>query len=81
MGILEDKGALCHSRNGRAYVYTPLLTRQQATRNQIQDVITRFFEGRPEKLVESLLLFELTQPDQVEVALSLVKNKREVQVA
>lgn len=81
MGILEDKGALCHARSGRAYVYKALLTRQQATRNQIQDVIARFFGGRPEKLIESLLQFELTQPDQLEAALSLVKNKREVQVA
>jgi len=81
MGILEDKGALCHARSGRAYVYKPLLTRQQATRNQIRDVITRFFEGRPEKLIESLIQFELTQPDHLETALSMFKSKRAVQVA
>jgi len=81
MGILEEKGALCHARNGRAYVYKPLLSRQRATRNQIEDVIRRFFEGRPEKLIESLLQFSLVQPDQLEAAVSVVKSKREVQVA
>ena len=80
MGILEDKGVLSHARSGRAYVYKPLLTRQQATRNQIEDVITRFFEGRPEKLIESLLQFELVQPDQLEAPINLFK-KSEVQVA
>ncbi len=83
MGILEDKGALSHARNGRAYVYKPLLSRQQATRNQIQDVLTRFFDGQPEKLVESLLQCELAQAEQLEAAVSQVRNKNEgeVQVA
>lgn len=81
MGILEEKGVLSHARSGRAYVYKPLLSRQQATRNQIEDVVTRFFEGRPEKLVESLLQHSLVEPDQIETAIALAKSKREAQVA
>jgi len=81
MGILEEKGVLSHARSGRAYVYRPLLSRQRATRNQIEDVVTRFFEGRPEKLVESLLQYSLVDPDQIETAVALAKSKREEQVA
>jgi predicted transcriptional regulator len=81
MGILEEKGVLSHARSGRAYVYKPLLSRQRATRNQIDDVVTRFFEGRPEKLVESLLQHSLVEPDQIEAAVALAKGRREVQVA
>ena len=55
MGILEDKGALSHTRAGRAYVYRPMLTRQQATRNHVRDVVVRFFDGKPEKLIESII--------------------------
>ena len=47
MGILEEKGALAHVRSGRAYVYRPLLSRRQATQNQVRDVIARFFDGQP----------------------------------
>jgi len=46
MGILEDKGVLIHTRSGRAYIYHPLLSREQATKNQIRDVLCRFFDGR-----------------------------------
>lgn len=81
MGILEEKGVLSHARSGRAYVYKPLLSRQRATRNQIEDVVTRFFEGRPEKLVESLLQHSLVEPDQIETAIALAKSRREAQVA
>ncbi len=81
MGILEEKGALSHVRNGRAYVYKPLLSRQQATRNQIQDVIQRFFEGQPQKLVESLLQYDLAKPDHLEAVANGAKAKHEAQVA
>lgn len=77
MGILEEKGILAHTRSGRAYVYRPLLTRQQATRNQIHDVLTRFFDGRPEKLIAEVLEFEVKAPEQLGTVRHLVELKRE----
>ena len=55
MGILESKGALTHTKSGRAFIYRPLLSREQATHNQISDVLDRFFDGNPQKLIESIL--------------------------
>jgi BlaI family penicillinase repressor len=81
MGILEDKGALTHVRAGRAYIYKPLLSRKQATRNQIHDVVVRFFDGRAEKMIESVLESELSGPDQVAALRSLLESRREHQVA
>ncbi len=63
MGILEEKGALSHVRAGRAYLYKPLLTREQAVRNYIHDLVTRLFDGRPEKLIETVLNGEFGGPD------------------
>ena len=81
MGILEDKGALTHIRSGRAYIYKPLLSRRQATRNQVHDVVVRFFDGRPEKMVENILENELTEPDQLGNLRSLLESRLENQVA
>ncbi len=53
--ILEEKGALTRKKAGRAYRYTPVLTRRQATRNQINDLLLRFFEGNPNKLIQMVL--------------------------
>ena len=74
MGILEDKGALDHLRAGRAYVYRPLLSQEQATRNQVEDLIRRFFDGKPEKLIETLVNTHVTEPEQIANLKTLVQS-------
>jgi predicted transcriptional regulator len=81
MGILEEKGALVHTRSGRAFVYSPLLSRLQATRNQVRDVIMRFFDGRPEGLVEDVLEHETIAQDRLETLRNLVDARQENLVA
>ena len=54
MGILESKGALSHTKSGRAFIYRPVLTREQATSNHVRDIIDRFFDGNPDKLIASI---------------------------
>jgi BlaI family transcriptional regulator, penicillinase repressor len=81
MGILEEKGALIHSRSGRAYVYKPLLSRQQATRNQVHDILTRFFDGNPEQLIANVLENEIKEPEQLGSVRDLLEAKQENRVA
>jgi BlaI family transcriptional regulator, penicillinase repressor len=81
MGILEEKGALVHSRSGRAYIYKPLLTRQQATRNQVHDVLTRFFDGSAEKLIANVLENEIKKPELLGSVRNLLESKQENRVA
>jgi BlaI family transcriptional regulator, penicillinase repressor len=81
MGILEEKGALVHTRSGRAYVYKPLLSRQQATRNQVHDVLTRFFDGSPEKMIENVLENEVREPEQLGAFRNLLETRQENRVA
>jgi BlaI family transcriptional regulator, penicillinase repressor len=75
MGILEGKGALTHTRSGRAYVYRPLLTREQATRNHVQDILIRFFDGDPEKLIRNVLENEVSSPQQQDIAKKLLESR------
>lgn len=53
--ILEQKGCVGHTQEGRAYVYEPLIDRRQATRTALQYVISRFFNDSPEQLVLNVL--------------------------
>ncbi len=75
MGILEEKGALCHVRTGRAYLYKPLLSREQAVRNHIHDLVTRLFDGSPEKLIETVLQNEVRDGEQLGTVRSLVEAR------
>jgi len=81
MGILEEKGALAHTRSGRAFLFRPLLSRRQATRNQVHDVITRFFDGSPERMMEDILGNEVLDPDQLESVRGLLDSRQEKIVA
>ena len=66
MRILEDKGYLTHSKpeEGRAFVYRPLVGRQEAGRNAVRYLVSRFFRNSPELLVLNLLEDEeLSEPE------------------
>ena len=53
--ILENKGYVKHSKDGRAHVFTPLIERKEATRSEIRHVLSRFFENSHELLVLNIL--------------------------
>ncbi len=53
--VLERKGYLKHLKDGRAYVYTPLVGKKEATRSEIRHLVSRFFTNSHEQLVLNLL--------------------------
>jgi predicted transcriptional regulator len=57
MRILEEKGFVGHSKpkEGRAFLYHPVVDRDQASRSAVRYLISRFFRNSPELLVMKLL--------------------------
>ncbi len=57
MRILEEKGYLRHTKpeDARAFVYSPLVGREEAGRNAVRHLLSRFFRNSPELLVLNLL--------------------------
>jgi len=53
--ILETKGYLRHRKDGRAFVYEPVVGRDQARESAVTHLLRRFFEGSPEQLVLNLI--------------------------
>ena len=53
--ILENKGYLRHSKEGRAFVYRPVVGRDQARESAVALLLRRFFAGSPEALVLNLI--------------------------
>ncbi len=56
--ILERKGYLRQSRDGRALVYTVVVDEAEARRGVVRDLIARFFDDSPERLVLNVLEHE-----------------------
>lgn len=55
LAILEEKGLVKHTKDSRRYVYAPSVPEKKAKRTALRQLLATFFEGRPEKLVASLL--------------------------
>lgn len=57
MRILEEKGYLGHTKaeDARAFVYSAVVGRDEAGRNAVRYLVSRFFRNSPELLVLNLL--------------------------
>ncbi len=53
--ILESKGYLRHTKEGKAFVYHPLVDRTAASRTAVQYIVSRFFGNSPGLLVSNLI--------------------------
>jgi len=53
--VLERKGYVKHSKDGRAHVYAPLVGRNEPPRSEIRHLVGRFFKNSHEQLVLNIL--------------------------
>ena len=53
--ILERKGYVSHEKEGRAYVYQPVVGREDARRSVVRYMMSRFFNNSPEALMLNIL--------------------------
>jgi predicted transcriptional regulator len=53
--ILEAKGYLRHTKEGRAFLYEPIVVQEEASRKALDYLVNRFFGGSCEMLVVNLL--------------------------
>lgn len=72
--ILEKKGYLGHTKDGRAYVYKPIVERQDATRSEVRHLINRFFKDSHEMLVLNILEDESIDADELRRLRGLLKE-------
>jgi predicted transcriptional regulator len=65
MRILEDKGYLEHRKNGRAFIYRPLVDRNHARRKAVRHLVRSFFDDSPELLMLNLINDEKLSRDEL----------------
>jgi predicted transcriptional regulator len=64
--ILERKGYVRHTKEGRAFVYHPVVPRGEASRKAVRNLMKRFFQDSPELLILNVL--EDEQLDEAELS-------------
>jgi predicted transcriptional regulator len=53
--VLEKKGYLKHTKDGRAHIYAAVIAREQASRSEVRHLVSRFFGDSHESLLLNLL--------------------------
>jgi len=53
--VLEKKGYLKHTKDGRAHIYRPIVARDEASRSEVRHLVNRFFGNSHRSLLVNLL--------------------------
>ena len=73
--ILERKGYVRHTKEGRAFVYHPVVERGEASRKAVRNVIKRFFNDSPELLILNVLEDEQMDEKELERLKKLISGE------
>lgn len=75
--ILEKKGYVGHVKEGRAFVYRPVVERREATQSEIRRLLSRFFAGSHELLVLNILEEHNLDADELQRLRNLLEQSKE----
>lgn len=75
--ILEDKGYVEHTKEGKAFAYRPLVDRTTASRSAMRHLMSRFFRNSPELLVSNLISDEQISRKELARLKELIKKSEE----
>jgi predicted transcriptional regulator len=53
--ILDRKGLVNHRTEGRAFIYSPAISRSEARKQALESLLRQFFNGSPSVLAQHLL--------------------------
>ena len=80
LGILQEKGYVSRRREGRGYVYSALVSANEARKSFLEDLMGRVFEGSPLTLLASLLGSGMVSKRDIQKVKQLIrKHEREDQ--
>ena len=61
LAVLEEKGYVRHRQQGRQYLYSPTVSRNQASRTALKHVVQTFFDDSVEDVVAALMSLKSTR--------------------
>ena len=77
LNVLHRKGKARREIQGRAYLYEPVVSRAQASRLAVADLVSRMFDGSAEGLVMSLVETRQLTPEKLAELSELLDRSEE----
>ena len=72
---LVNKGALTYEKEGRIFVYTPLVQEEEYINEQSTSFLNRFFSGNVTSMLSSFLYHDQLSPSEINELRSLLSEK------
>ena len=74
--ILEKKGYLKHTKDGRAHIYRPIIARDEASRSEVRHLVSRFFGNSHHSLLMNLLQEQELDAEEVKELRQILESGR-----
>ena len=72
--ILEKKGYLKHTKDGRAHIYRPVIARDEASRSEVRHLVSRFFGNSHHSLLVNLLQEQSLDAEEVKELRNILES-------
>ncbi|MGZ3497682.1 MAG: BlaI/MecI/CopY family transcriptional regulator [Vulcanimicrobiaceae bacterium] len=77
MRILEQKGYVDHQEDGRAYVYRPIVAREDAAKSAVGQLLSKFFKNNSGELALRLVADERPSDEELRRLKALIEHYEE----
>jgi len=74
--ILEQKGYVRHTKSNRAFIFTPLVGRGEASGSAVSHLLSQFFQNSPKLLVLRILEDQRVESQQLERIKKMIEESR-----
>ena len=74
---LEKKGVVAHRRDGRQFVYRPLVTEREVRRSMVADLTEQLFQGDFSELVNHLIDEQAIREDELDRIRQLIEERED----
>ncbi len=74
--ILEEKGFIGHTAFGRTHQYHPLISQEEYTNQEVEDVVDKYFENSFQKMISHFAKEEKVSSAELEEILKMIKKDK-----
>ncbi len=72
---LEKKGAITHQKDGRLYIYSPVIKKEDYINMESKSFINRFFNGAVNKMVMNFIENDILSSEEIEELKNMLNKK------
>lgn len=75
---MQEKGIVTHEKQGRQYLYSPLVSEEEVKSSMLGNMLSSLFDGKPDELIHHLVAqSEVAEDDLAKIRQLLSQDKKD----